>query len=150
MKILPVIWQFPRKNAFLENVQQSCFVWEEKCEVGCQNAVLDVAQNLAVFVGIKLRKYVVVFLQKRCHNVLCLNVLLLIRKPYVYQLCDKLWFFNMCPRPPKFAFHLKCIFKRQRATTHCRGNFAARIWQKARTTNCGSSSKLLKITLNQS
>ena len=44
-----------------------------------------------------------------------------------------------CPRPPKFAFHLKCIFKRQRATTHCRGNFAAR---KARTTNCGSYSSV--------
>ncbi len=60
-----MIWQVPRERLLLENVPESSLVGEEQREVGGEDAVLDVAQDLPVLVVIQFGKDVVVLLRSR-------------------------------------------------------------------------------------
>ena len=57
-----MIWQIPRKGVFLENVGEPGLVGEEERQVRGKDAVLDVAQDLAVLLGVQAGEDIVVFL----------------------------------------------------------------------------------------
>ena len=59
-----MIRNVPREGVLLEDVGQPGLVGEEQGQVGGQNAVLDVAQDLSILVMIQLGKDVVVFLRQ--------------------------------------------------------------------------------------
>ncbi len=59
-----MVGEVPRERALLEDVPQPGLVREEEGEVGGQDAVLDVAQDLAVLLRIQAAEDVVVLLEK--------------------------------------------------------------------------------------
>lgn len=58
----PVVRQVPREGVVLQDVGESGLVGKEEGQVGGQDAVLDVAQDLPIFLGVQLGEDVVVLL----------------------------------------------------------------------------------------